>query len=285
MSALIQKDPELALERCIDRPEDEENTMAWVMTNAFSEWAKTNPERATAWLDQRIISGKFASKALDGKNETRTRLEASLIYSLLPSGPEAASRRLLQLPADQRMETLQSQWTLVPESGQANFAKMVREVLPEDQRTNAIAQAGARHAMEDYKAVTGYLDRVNASPEERRKTVEQAAEQRLSILTSNQKINVKDIDEMREWAAAQSPGSADAVTGRTLGTVGAWRGDAEFKRATDLALQYQEKGGGDEVMASFLESAITHGRKEDAKKLTGHLSDPGRREEILKKLK
>src|SRR5690606_20164958 len=97
MSPLIKKAPELGLTQFMEHPTTDSDN--WHEPNAvLKQWATSDPDKATAWLDAQIEAGKLDSKSLDGKNELRLMLEKSLIGVLLASDPDAASRRIVQLP-------------------------------------------------------------------------------------------------------------------------------------------------------------------------------------------
>jgi hypothetical protein len=89
LGILIQKDPQLALERLASRVNDERHGVSWVLATGFREWSEKDPTAAIAWMDQRIADGEFDSKALDGRSPSRLRFEACLLRMLAVSDPAA----------------------------------------------------------------------------------------------------------------------------------------------------------------------------------------------------
>ncbi|MEI6494344.1 MAG: hypothetical protein WCO94_17495 [Verrucomicrobiota bacterium] len=87
---LIEKDPEYALTHFIDCLQDEQSGIKWHLPNALREWAKQDPAKANAWLDQQIAAGKFDSRTLDGKSQFRMQFEGVMLGILFPSDPDAA---------------------------------------------------------------------------------------------------------------------------------------------------------------------------------------------------
>lgn len=284
---LVLKDPELALSRFIDRLQDTRSGMGWQLSNAMQEWAKKDPAMATAWFDRQIAAGKFDSKALNGKSQTRIQFEGALVNVLLASDPEAASRRLGAMPEDQRGEVLgQFSFQQLKEDNQMAFATLVRDQVPEKDRAKTLAQQASRLVGDEgYAKVTGFMDRIVATPAERAACVEQAAESRIQSLSYQKKVTREDLDTMREWTTTQSPDSTDSVTGKALATSLQGGHKLDFAEASEMALHYRETSGNDDVLASFLDSWPARQNKDQARVLAEKITDEKRREEILKKLK
>jgi hypothetical protein len=59
----------------------------------------------------------------------------------------------------------------------------------------------------------------------------------------------------------------------------------EFSEAAELAVQYNDASGNDDVLSTFLDRGPARQNKEQARLLAEKISDPKRREEILKSLK
>lgn len=282
---LVEKAPELALTKFIDRLQDNGGALSWQLSNAMQKWAKKDPAAAITWLDKQIAAGKFDSKSLDGRSPFRIQFEGKLIHELLSSDPDAAGLRLAALPKDQRREIL-SRFSFQPlkEEDQLAFAKLVRDQVLEKDQARTLAQQAARLAGKDgLSKVTEFLDRIQATPAERSACVEAAATGIRSISHQN-KITREDIDTMRAWVTAQAPESTGSVTGKALANALQGRRKMEFSEAAELAVQYHEASGNNDVLSSFLESWPARQNKEQARILAGKISDPKRREEILKKL-
>lgn len=283
---LCKKDPELALTRFVDRLNDESNGISWQLSYAMKQWAGKDLTSATAWFDQQIAAGKFDSKALDGKSRPRMQFEGMLIASMVSSDPDAASARIAALPEDQRAEVLRSAITGLEEKNQLDYANLIRKNLPASEQAKMLAQQAGQLTWRDgYTGVTEYLDRIQATPDERVVCVEKAAEQKFYHLSQGRKITGDDIDAMREWAATQSSGSTDKLTGSILANASRTNTKLDFSEAADLALKYNQASGNDDVLVSFLGSGSVGTHIKEARALAQRISDPTRREEILKKLK
>ena len=283
---LIEKDPRLALNRYLDRIHDDRSPFGWTLSNALGEWAKKDPAAAASWFDGEIAAGRFDSKSLDGKSRARANFEGAFISTLLGSDPAAASQRLAALPEDQRGDVLEHHlFSNVKEKDQPAFAKLVRDQLPQKEQAEAIAKpAGQIAATGDYPKVTEYLDRIQATPEERATAVEKAAESRLANLGHAGKITTAQIDEMRTWATTQAPGSEDKTTGKALAQIAGFNDKTKYADAAKLAEHYHEASGSDEVLTHFLDGWAARSNKELARPLAEKIRDDKKREEILKKL-
>lgn len=284
---LIEKDPELALNRFSTRlQKNDQGGLSWQLGDALSKWAKKEPGRAAAWLDQQIAAGNLDSKTLDGKNQTRIQFEGRLISILLDSDFGSAARRLAELPEDQRAEALQSTGGgEIKEENQKAYADLVRTQIPENERNGIISRFAANLVSKGYPEVTAYLDRISASPEERKESVEQAVVSNIQRSSRQKTITSEDIDSMRTWAESQSPGSADAMTGKALARSYRRNGKSSFADAAALAVKYHDSSGNDEVLVNFLGGWEARDHKEESTKLAEKISDPKRREEILNNFK
>lgn len=284
---LVQKDPEFALTTFSGRLQEEGGSMSWQLSNALKEWAVKDAAAATAWFDREIAAGKFDSKTLDGKSRSRLRFEGTLIGTLISSDVSAASARLAALPADQRAEVLGNQWGgEIKEQDQAAYAGLVRSQLPQEDQAKTLAQRASQLAWsEGYDKVTGYLDRINATPEERAASIEQTAESKMQMLSQKQKITRENIDDFRKWATTEAPDAVEAATGKALANATRGRQKMDFAEAADLAVQYHASGNNDDVLVKFLEAGEARNNKEKARELAGMIADQADREKILKRLK
>ena len=89
---------------------------------------------------------------------------------------------------------------------------------------------------------------------------------------------------MREWVTTQAPESTGNVTGKALANAIQNGRKIEFSEAAELAVEYNSAANNDDVLSSFLDSYGSRQNKEQARVLAEKISDPKRREEILKKL-
>ncbi|MEO7101672.1 MAG: hypothetical protein ABI162_20140 [Luteolibacter sp.] len=280
---LIKADPELALTRFADRIQSDPDGVGWQLSNALKEWAKNDLSAATAWFDKQIADGTFDSKSLDGRSDTRLQFEGALLESLLGSDPDAAARRLAELPEDQRREVLQqlSFDELTPEQRNA-YAQLVRGLVPQDEREGSFAHIASELVDQGgFSEVSTFLDGVKASASERAAAARDAADSYLEQLAQDGNVTAKDVDEMRAWLKTQAPELIDSITGKALAEAAQDHGKFKFAEAAKLALQYHESTGNDDVLVAFLESFSARSNLKEARHLAGMINDPAKREAIL----
>lgn len=282
---LIQKDPEMALTRFVDRLSEQKGVWSWQLSDALKAWAKDDPAAATHWFDSQIEAGKFESKSLNGRNEVRIQFEGSLISHLVHSDVEAASLRLGNLPEDQRANVLRHpQFSQIKEEDQLSYARLTREQVPEKERAEVLGQPANQIALQKgYDEVTAYIDRIQAADEERASIVEKAAQGRLSHLNRSNPVTAEQIDEMRAWASTQAPGSQDSATGKALANLAGFNDKDQFARVAKLAEQYHESSSNDDVLANFLGGWAAGSNKEVSRELAAKVRDEKRRTELLKR--
>ncbi|RYD38634.1 MAG: hypothetical protein EOP87_01215 [Verrucomicrobiaceae bacterium] len=119
LTALAAKDPVALLDH-LTSPGGTEVLGGNFTFNVLSKWAGTDPGAATAWLDGKIASGDFSSKALSGENPHRTTFEAAMLKILIGSDPAAASARIAALPEVQRSRVI-TQFNLSGNLGKLGF--------------------------------------------------------------------------------------------------------------------------------------------------------------------
>lgn len=280
LGSLAEKDPKLAIERCGAAIGDESSGMYWPLSSALRKWADKEPAAAGAWLDEQIAAGKFESKSLDGKNQSLIRFEVALVGALLKTDPAAATARVSGLPEDQREEFFQQGFffQLQPQS-EAAYAKLVRDSMAADKVGGILADTAGSLAMHGgFERVDGFIASAQATDEEKKSIVGQVMKDKMSQ-HGDSKINVEELDKARAWGVGQSPGVVDKATGEALAS-SLWRG-GDFKKASELALKYNEASGNDEVLAAFLKSdEVQHGSADNAKQLIDKIKDPALQEEI-----
>jgi hypothetical protein len=267
---LIEKDPELALARFSDRLQDNRGGITWQLASALQAWAKQDIAKASAWFDAQIAAGKFDSKALDGRSQSRIQFEQALMGVLLTSDPAAAGQRLAALPADQRADVMRqlAGMNSLNEQDQLAFAKLVRAQLPATQQAGIISQVTPRLANGGYAKVSEYLTRIEATPAERSAAVEQAAGSLIRF--PNDKPITRETDHITGAALGQATQGGNQKL--------------EFAAAAELAVQYSQASGTDEVLGTFLESWPAHEHKEQARVLATRITDEKRRADILRNL-
>lgn len=285
---LAKKDTEYALDRFVDEIGKDPNGLGWQLGDAFGDWAKRDPAAATAWFDKQIAAGKFESRSLDGRSEIRALFEAAILPGLLTSDLEAAGRRLLALPEDQRREVLeQLSFTDLGADARKDYAALVRELVPADERPGSFATI-ATQLVEDggnYQKVSDFLDAVQATADERAVSARQAAATQLELLGEDGKINAATVDELRTWLDVQAPGKTDSITGKALAEAAQEGGDFNYDEAAELVLRYHQSSGNDAVLVAFLEGFSARSNLEEAEALINRISDPKQRQPFLDELK
>jgi len=281
---LIEKDPEYVLRHFIDALQDDASGLKWHLPTALRDWAKQDPAKADAWLDEQIAAGKFDSKTLDGKNPCRAQFEGVMLGILLTADPAAAGRRLGAMPEDQRADIIGNDLiNSVTAETQAAFTKLVRDQVPAADRPGIFAIQAAQCAVQGgYSKVTEYLAQIDATPAERSTCVERAAS--IRIFANNRLVTSEDLDTLRTWAGAQAPDTTDRVTGNILATATQMTPALAFNAAAELAVQYSQASGNDDVLATFLGTWTARNNKEQARVFAEKIVDETRREEILKRL-
>jgi hypothetical protein len=287
LGPLAEKDPEAALTRFGEGLSDADGMVRWQLQHALARLGGQDPSKAVKWLDQQIAAGNLESRSLDGRNPLRAQFEGALVCSLISSDAQAVSARLAALPEEQRTEVMRHHLMgNLKEEDQKAFAEIVRAQLPEESGLQTISQVAARSVTRGgYPEVSAYLDRIEASPAERRSTAEQAANSKIQELSRKRGLSHEDLDSMRSWVETQAPGTADATTGKVLGFSDRNGGKLSFSQAAELALEYHERSGNDEVLASFLSVRGGRDHQDEIRVLAEKISDEKRREEILKQLK
>jgi hypothetical protein len=284
---LIELDPAYVLNAFGDRIPDEDDGVAWQLSSALDAWARLDAAAATSWFDRQIAGGLFDSKSLDGRSEMRIEFEGALAGVLLDSNAEEAGRRIAALPEDQRREALEMiSFSELGKGGQAAYAGLVRSLVPVDEQGGSFAHVIAELVPEGgYERVAGFLDQVQATPEERAVSAREAANAQIGEISYDREVTREDVDAMRAWLDRQAPGTSDRMTGEALAEASQDSEEFGFAQASKLALEYHQSSGNDEVLIAFLESYAARSNLEEALPLAEKISDPQKREEILEQLK
>jgi hypothetical protein len=285
INLLAQKEPKLVLDRYLDRLNDTRSGMgSWQLAHAFQQWAGKDSAAATAWLDAQIAAGKFDSKSLDGKSQSRQQFEAAVLASLIASDVNAAGKRLAAMPEDQRLEMFQSGAFMNMKPGtEENFATLVRENVPENQRGQAFSNATNMMVHQGgYEKVDKFLDEIDATPGERKDIVKQAAVNKIQQLSHNGAVERKEIDEMRAWVAQSSPDNVDTITGESLGTL--WGRESKWEDNAKLISELHAEKPSDDLLVSFLSGHQASRNHEAALELAAKISDETKRAEVTARL-
>lgn len=281
---LAEKDPQLVLERYLDKIGVTQDLMSWQLASAFQQWLGKDSAAAIAWFDARIAEGKFESKSLDGKSQGRLQFEAALVSSLLASDPAAAGKRIVALPEDQRRDLFEQGMHLnVRPGSEKAFADLVREHVPEGRRglvfsnaTNMMIHQGG------YEKVGAYLDNIEATAAERKAVATHTASTKLQLLAHQGTIDRAAINEMRGWLSKQAPDDVDAITGEALANH--WNSDMKWEDSAKLIGELHGEGASDELLVTFLSDHQAKEHRDAAIQMALKIEDEEKREEVLQKL-
>lgn len=280
--ALFPKDPEYVMNRFITQDQGYTSHLLSTLAPGFKRWAENDPAKAIEWFDQQIAAGTLDSKSMTGENRVRERLEGEIIATLLPSDPEAAAHRLAGLHITQRFSILYDVTSVaLAEKYPSAHAEMVRSQVPAEYHGLLFATfAGPILLNGGYAKVTEYLDQIAATPSERARAIDHSVQ--TLFLTSGQSktFTSAEIDELRTWADAQAPGSADKTTVAAISALGSY--PSQFPNAAELAIHFKETTGNEEILANFLASSTGRSNRELAFPLAEKLNDPKRRESVVK---
>jgi hypothetical protein len=287
VEALIAKDPAYVLQRYADRIQNDDDGVGWQLSEALGAWSKIDLSAATAWFDKEIAAGRFESKSLDGQSETRLEFEAALLGELLSSNSKAATARVEALPKDLRSTAMQQiDAAGMSPAGQQEYIKLIRSLLPEDERIDTFSHVLSEIFEEVNYTQTGkFLDDVSATPPEREAAAKDTVSSRLENISSERPVTRNDIEEMRAWIKQQSPSNVDRMTGEALAAAMQDNDEFNYLKASALALEFHQSSGNDDVLIGFLSDFTDDANMEQAISLAGNIKDPIRREEILKDLK
>jgi hypothetical protein len=169
----------------------------------------------------------------------------------------------------------------------AEFADLVRNQLPAGQQVKVLFEAAPySRSLEDYPALSAYLDGIEATSVERMSCTEKFAGANIYWISQHRKVNRQDIDAVRGWFREISPESVDACTGRALTEAMSNRVTSmRLAQASEIALELLETEGAYEVLATLLETTkLDKPEVKLALELTRRIPDETRRAAVVKHL-
>lgn len=278
---LVQKEPRIVLDRYLDRLGDQGSGLGWQLAHGFQQWAAKDASEAIAWFDGRIAEGKFDSKSLDGNSQGRLQFEAAAVAALISSDPAAAGRRVASLAEDQRRALFQQGMLMnVKPGSEKAYAALIREHVPEKERGQALASGTQMMILQGgYEKVGGYLDEIEATPAERMEVAKQAARSKMQQLAQQGGVDRKAVDEMREWAARQSPDEVDRITGEALSNL--WGSRTKWDENAKLIGELHAENPSDDLLVSFLNGHQARQNSEAALEMAAKIADETRRAEVI----
>ncbi|MES2437851.1 MAG: RNA polymerase sigma factor [Verrucomicrobiota bacterium] len=279
---LARKDPAFALDHLEGRL-GERSDFRFVLAEALKLFAKNHPDEAAAWLDRQIAAGRLETTRLDRKNRTRNNFHAVLISNLLVSDPDAASRRLAAISSDERKAVLGSMAVnrLTKADEQIAHAKLMREHLTTKEQLSVMGSVA--WTLQDHLSnVDAYLDRISATPEERKFTVEQAVIGKIHNTAINRKLTAAELKPTLEWIEKHNPEEADRIFGKALGWDRLGSGHSNLTEITEIVIHLHEAGRNDDLIEGFASSDAVRKQPELARSLASGIIDENRRAEMLK---
>jgi hypothetical protein len=163
------------------------------------------------------------------------------------------------------------------------FAQLVRSAVAEDERGEAYRQTvSSLMRVGEFEEVDGFISDIGASDAEKEAIVSEAARHRIQTRGGEGKIDREAVDEVREWAMAQSPDQVDAITGKSLANV--WGEKSTFEDRVKIVEELHAEGAGDDLIVSFLTNSQLRGESvELSRSLAERVGDEAKRAELIKK--
>jgi hypothetical protein len=287
LGRLVDQDPETALITYARAIRQGDPAMRAHLARALRLWAQKNPNAASAWLDQQMQNGLFETASLDGLDPALVEMEAALVGSLLVVDPSAARTRMTVIPEEQRRLILESiPFSGLTSSAQDRYVELLRAYVPPAESVGPLMQIIAQLPSQvGYQTVDSFLDRIQATEEERRVSALQAVRTQLGRVAESRPVTTQDVDTMRSWLEQQSPDQVESITGRTLGEVAQDHARLRFDDVSALVLQYQKESGQDDVLIAFLRSFAARSNLAQAASLIPMVQDPTLRQAFMDRLK
>jgi len=267
---LAERDPRWVVEHLFNRL----NVDSWNISRSYQKWVQQDPAAVLQWIDRQVATGGFDTKSLDGGTKAWVQYESGVIPTLMRTDPAAALARLKALPDDGRVAAFSNMLPQMrPGEGKAYIEAMRSTLAAENY--NGVLDAASRWILrQGQDQMDNLLLTTNPSKEEREVMVNAAFQERRAG-GGTVVLDTATIDRVRTWGAAQTPDQVERMTGSALGNA-----HGDFDVRAKLALQYAEGGGGDDLLASFLDSSGMAANAETAATLLEHISDENRREDL-----
>ena len=283
---LIEKDPRLALESLAERIGEEEGGVSWQLSAALGAWARQDPAGAAAWMDRQIAQGRFESKSLDETSTSRIEFEGELIEVLLDQQPDDAGSRLEALPADERRTTLeQVDLVNLSPSAQVTYANLMRQTVPPEEQEGLFSQAVSELLMDGgLPEVADFMNRIEATPQERADSSKQAAGHHLDEIASERPVTMEDLHSLRNWIGQQAGGPVERIAGESLAEAARWGGEFTVQAALDLAMDFHLAGGDAELPRALISSLDPEMDEERLPELLQRLANPQERQSYAEQI-
>jgi hypothetical protein len=280
LAELAKKDPQLVMRLAVEGMGDDPLLYRSAVMLAMTRLAESDASAAAASLDQLIAKGIFEPRALDGKNKDRTQMEGLLLGSLLTSDPATVRARLEALAEGEREEVvIQALSGNSSPEGDAGRMELIRHSVSTGKITEALHSLTSNLLNAGGKErVDAFLDRAQATPEEREQVVVEVMKNQFAAAAQADKDLPEALANLRAWAVTHAPDSVDSATGSALARY-VFR-DRGFEKTSALALQIQAETGSDAVLVSYLTGFRKGAAPKGAAALIDRIKDPEVREEL-----
>lgn len=239
----------------------------------FSKWVGRDKDAAVAWIKSHAAAGRPVSD----------QMIRQPFFDFLASDPDTSAAILATRPPEARLESLRSlEMSELKQSGQEEWAEVVRTQLPANDVPNAIAWPLMNWSDGDGAPMTlaqvdAYMERIRATDDERKACIMIVARQlrtwELSAVEGEGEMS--DFDRMRSWVQRQDPGLLEPAT---LAGLREMARSGEFDRAGDLALRFHDGRRDDAYLTAVLDVADDRTEPALLRSLIDRIADPALRE-------
>jgi hypothetical protein len=197
----------------------------------------------------------------------------------LAENAQTASARVSALPEDQRQIALeQVDLTALSVEGQIAYANLMRQVVPPDEDGAVFSQAVSELLAEGgLDEVAEFMNRINASPEERAGSSKQAAGHHLGEIATERAVSLADLNSLRQWLGSQVDGPVEHIAGEALAEASQWGEEFTVRDALNLAIEFHQAGGSPDLPLALIEALDPDMEDKDASSLLQRLTDPEQR--------
>ena len=263
--ALVKKAPGIAFSRF---SVSERHDWNFFLDRLYLKWVQEDATAALSWLRLHTSRGGYVHR----------RMISVPFFDQLPTDPRISAELLSCLPPESRLGSLSSlEVRVLRDKGQADWAQIVREILPEKDRSEAIAWPLGNWSDGDgspmsLDQVDAYLECIRASDQERNACVMTVAETTRSwgILSDREVGPGEALERMRSWVAERAPQLLEPATLKALDALGR----EAFGIASEWSLKFHGGGGNDAYLTAVLEHMTGESDAATVRTMIERLSDP-----------
>jgi hypothetical protein len=275
---LIFKDPETGFSRfCVPS----RGEWSFILGALFSDWVQRDPDLSVAWLRRHLVEG----------GTVFDRMISEPFFTVLGDDPALSASILAVLPENKRLESLRGLGvaSLLEPDRQPEWARILRANLPDGDRLKAIAWPLGNWSDGDgspmlLAEVDAYLERIEATSEERHACVLQVATQRRSWRDSHREepAFADGLERMRAWVGGQSPELVAEATLRAL----EYEADfGSFAEASEIAILLHEETGAEAYLHAVLKDVHRTDEHENVRRILDRVTDEARLEQYREQIR